>query len=198
MGKEIESKFVCSAETFEAIKAAYPNASPIEMETTYYATFDGMLNNLLWTLRTRLENGVSVCTLKTPGDKKNPDVRNEWELEGDNLMRAIPELVKMGAPIQLMELSISGLMQVCGAKFTRLAQKIEYEGTLLELALDKGVLIGGHLTEPIQEVEVELKDGSEEGMNAFIAQLREKFELTPEKKSKYKRAMALAIRAREK
>ena len=60
------------------------------------------------------------------------------------------------------------------------------------------MLIGGHLTEPIQEVEVELKDGSEEGMNAFIAQLREKFELTPEKKSKYKRAMALAIRAREK
>ena len=45
---------------------------------------------------------------------------------------------------------------------------------------------------------MELKDGSEEGMNAFIAQLREKFELTPEKKRKYKRAMALAIRAREK
>ena len=139
MGKEIESKFVCSAETFEAIKAAYPNASPIEMETTYYDTFDGKLNNLQWTLRTRLENGVSVCTLKTPGDKKNPDVRNEWELEGDNLMRAIPELVKMGAPIQLMELSISGLMQVCGAKFTRLAQKLEYEGTVVELGAVKSL-----------------------------------------------------------
>ena len=198
MAREFELKYRADSAVLSEIRKHYGDFTTTEMETTYYDTFDGMLNNLQWTLRTRLENGVSVCTLKTPGDKKNPDVRNEWELEGDNLMRAIPELVKMGAPIQLMELSISGLMQVCGAKFTRLAQKLEYEGTLLELALDKGVLIGGHLTEPIQEVEVELKDGSEEGMNAFIAQLREKFELTPEKKSKYKRAMALAIRAREK
>ena len=198
MGKEIESKFVCSAETFEAIKAAYPNASPIEMETTYYDTFDGKLNNLQWTLRTRLENGVSVCTLKTPGDKKNPDVRNEWETEGDDLKAFLNTLPEIDVLKPLKDINTDDLVQVCGARFTRLAQKLEYEGTVVELALDKGVLIGGHLTEPIQEVEVELKDGSEEGMNAFIAQLREKFELTPEKKSKYKRAMALAIRAREK
>ena len=159
MAKEIESKFVCSAETFQALKEAYPNGSPIEMETSYYDTFDGKLNNLQWTLRRRLENGVSVCTLKTPADKSNPMIRNEWELECESLMQAIPQLVKLGAPVELMEFTVGGLMLVCGAKFTRLAQKIEVEGGMVELALDQGVLIGGHLTEPLQEVEVELARG---------------------------------------
>ena len=66
MGREFELKYSCSAEDFEALKAAYEGFTTIEMETTYYDTFDAKLNNRHWTLRRRYENGKSVCTLKTP------------------------------------------------------------------------------------------------------------------------------------
>lgn len=190
MGMEIESKFVCSKETFEQIKAAFPGGKRIDMETTYYDTFDGKMNNKKWTLRRRYENGVAVCTLKTPAAG---NARNEWEVECGNIIRAIPGLCKLGAPLELMELSVSGLQEVCAAKFTRLALLIQVEGGALELALDEGKLLGGGREAPILEVEVELKDGEAQIMDAFIADLRGKYDLTPESKSKYKRAMALAM-----
>ncbi len=192
MGQEIERKFVCSEETFAQLKADFPGGTPIEMATTYYDTFDGKLNNRHWTLRRRFENGVSVCTLKTPSADGN---RNEWEVECGSIMAAIPQLVKLGAPMELMVLTVSGLQEVCGAAFTRLALLIPVEGGAVELALDQGKLLGGGREAPIREVEVELKEGEEEIVNAFVARLTEKYPLTPEAKSKYKRAMALAMGA---
>lgn len=190
MGKEIESKFVCSRATFEKVKADFPGGKRIDMETTYYDTFDGKLNNKKWTLRRRYENGVAVCTLKTPAKE---GYLNEWEVECGNIIQGIPELCKLGAPMELMELSVSGLQEVCGAKFTRLALLIQVEGGAVELALDEGKLLGGGREAPIMEVEVELKDGTDEVMTAFAASLREKYDLIPESRSKYKRAMALAV-----
>jgi inorganic triphosphatase YgiF len=190
MGQEIERKFVCSQETFEQLKKDFPGGTPIEMETTYYDTFDGKLNNRHWTLRRRFENGVSVCTLKTPTETGE---RNEWEVEALSIMAAIPMLVQAGAPMELMALSVSGLMEVCGAKFTRLALLIPLEDGAVELALDEGKLLGGGREAPIREVEVELKEGSLETTLIFATVLAKKYNLTPESKSKYKRAMALAM-----
>lgn len=190
MGQEIERKFVCSAETFAQLKHDFPGGTAIEMETTYYDTFDGKLNNRRWTLRRRFENGLSVCTLKTPSADGN---RNEWEVECGGIMAAIPRLVKAGAPMELMELSVSGLVEVCGARFTRLALLLQVEGGAVELALDEGKLLGGGREAPIREVEVELKKGTEEVMDNFAKTLAEKYALILESKSKYRRALALAM-----
>lgn len=190
MGQEIERKFLCSKETFAKMKADYSYGKTIEMETTYYDTFDGKMHNRRWTLRRRFENGRSICTLKTPGADGN---RNEWEVECGSIMAAIPQLYRLGAPMELMEMSISGLWEVCGAKFTRLAVLIPVDGGAVELALDEGRLLGGGREAPILEVEAELKDGSENVLDAFVAALQETYDLTPESNSKYKRAMMLAM-----
>ena len=190
MAQEIERKFVCSQETFELLKQDFPGGTPIEMETTYYDTFDGKLNTRHWTLRRRFENGVSVCTLKTPTVDGE---RNEWEIECGSIMQAIPKLHELGAPLELMILTVSGLQEVCAAKFTRIALRLAVEGGAVELALDEGKLLGGGREAPIREVEVELKEGEKEIVDAFVTTLREKYELIPEAKSKYKRAMALAM-----
>ena len=55
-----------------------------------------------------------------------------------------------------------------------------------------GALLGGGREEPLCEVEVELKAGSEEAAIAFAGKLAEQFGLVPEKFSKYRRALALA------
>ena len=190
MGREFELKYRCSAEDFEALKAAYAGYTTIEMETTYYDTFDAKLNNRHWTLRRRFENGVSVCTLKTPDPTGG---RSEWEVEAPGIISAIPKLCSMGAPMELMALTVSGLQEVCGAKFTRLALQMDVPGAKVELALDKGKLFGGGREMPLQEVEVELKDGADNAAIAFAKGLEEKYNLIPEKRSKYKRALGLAM-----
>lgn len=189
MGREFELKYACSAESFAALQRDYTGFTSIAMETTYYDTFDGRLSNNRWTLRRRLENGRSICTLKTPHADGG---RGEWEVECGSIMAAIPKLCKLGAPIDLMVFCVSGVGQVCGAKFTRLALTLEIPGAMVELALDEGKLLGGGREADLREVEVELKAGSEAAAVAFAQELAERYSLTPEKKSKHNRAMRLA------
>ena len=189
MGREFELKFRADEEKIAAIAAKYGDFTSISMETTYYDTLAKDLSALHWTLRRRYENGTSVCTLKTPAPG---GARGEWETECPDILSAISELCKLGAPIQLVAFTIDGVEQVCGAKFTRLAKTLEPEGCTVELALDRGCLMGGDREEPLAEVEVELKEGSEEAAVAFAAALAEEFALIPEQGSKYRRALALA------
>lgn len=189
MGREFELKYSCTEEAFAALQQDFAGFTPIEMETTYYDTFDGRLSNNRWTLRRRYENGKSVCTLKTPA----PDgSRGEWEIECGSVMAAIPKLVQLGAPLDLMVFCISGVAPVCGAKFTRLAKTLEIPGATVELALDRGILTGGGKEMPLLEVEVELKAGSDNAATAFAYELAEKYGLKTENRSKYRRALGLA------
>lgn len=189
MGREFELKYRATAGQFAALKADFPGLTPIRMETTYYDTLDGKMGNYHWTLRRRMENGKSICTLKTPSEDGS---RREWEVECGNIMQAVPMLCQLGAPWILMEFTVSGVGPVCGAKFTRLAGKTAYNGATLELALDEGVLTGGGKELPLREVEVELKSGADAQAVAFATALAEKYGLIPEAKSKYRRALELA------
>ena len=189
MGREFELKYRATAEQFSALKADFADLHPIEMETTYYDTFDGKMRNYHWTFRRRMENGVSVCTLKTPAEDGG---RQEWEVEESSIIMSVPKLVKAGAPWLLAEFTVSGVVPVCGAKFTRLAGMVEFGNAQLELALDEGVLTGGGKECPLREVEVELKSGEDVHAIAFADILAKKYGLVPEEKSKYRRALELA------
>ena len=186
MGREYELKYAATPEILSKIRLEYPNFKTIQMETTYYDTMDGILGRLHWTVRRRLENGVSVCTVKT----NLPDgSRGEWEVEADEVTEALPRLVSMGAPEALLAYSAQGLRPTCGARFTRNAAMVN--GGRSELALDSGVLLGGGKEEPLCEVEVELKQGTDEETACFAKALAKKYGLVPQPKSKLARARAL-------
>ena len=189
MGREFELKFRANSAAQEAIRAAYGEFHRIEMETTYYDTFDGKLFNRRWTLRQRMENGKSVCTLKTPHEDGG---RGEWEVEAPGLITGIPMLCKQGAPMDLMALTVNGIVPTCGARFTRLAKRVELPQCTVEIALDQGVLTGRGKEQPLCEVEVELKSGSQEAAVAFAQSLAARFSLEPESLSKFRRALILA------
>lgn len=191
MGQEFELKYAAGPEVLETLKVRYPDHHPITMETTYYDDPLGRFSKLHWTLRRRMENGVSVCALKTPGKDL---VRGEWEIECDDIQDAIPRLCEQGAPLELLLLTAQGIAPVCGARFTRLACPIELEDARLELALDAGVFIGGGQEVPFQEVEVELKEGPQSAARTFGEALQSEFGLSEEHRSKVARARALAIR----
>ena len=188
MGREFELKYRADAEKIAAIREKFGEFTPISMETSYYDTQDLKLGFHHWTLRRRLENGVSVCTFKKPLEDGS---RGEWEVECDSIMTGILKLCQNGAPVELMRATAGGVMQTCGAKFTRLAAALELPGCTVELALDQGVLLGRNRELPFAEVEVELKAGSDHAAVAFAEGLAKEFGLTPEPKSKVQRAMEL-------
>ena len=191
MGREFELKFRASTGQLGAIMAEYEGFREINMVTTYYDTPDRKLSPLHWTLRQRMENGISVCTLKTPC----PDGgRSEWETECVDITAGVSELCKLGAPEELKELVSGGLEAVCSARFTRQAALIELENCTVELALDRGILKGDFRIELLAEVEVELKSGSDEAAIAFATALARRYGLIPERASKYRRALALTER----
>jgi len=189
LGREFELKYRAEEGQFEALRASFPEAEVIRMETVYYDTPDAQLGKRRWTLRTRLENGTPVCTVKTPAFGGG---RGEWETECADISEAISELCKLGAPPELSELTRAGLVPVCGARFTRLASTVKTSDCTVEVALDRGVLLGGGREIPLLEVEVELKSGPESGAVAYAQALARQFGLEPEEKSKYRRALALA------
>lgn len=190
MGKEFELKFSATAAQQEAVgQAAGCRFTAISMETTYYDTPAGDLSARKWTLRRRMENGISVCTVKTPGEGHS---RGEWDCLCGDIGEAIEELCKLGGPKELRSLTSSGVAPICGARFTRLAGTLDIGEATVELALDQGVLTGGGKQQPLCEIEIELKSGSEEAAAAYGAALAKKFGLQPEEKSKFRRALALA------
>lgn len=187
MGIEFELKYRATEESQAALRETGTWHS-LSMVTTYYDTPTAALSRRHITLRRRLENGVSVCTLKTPAGALG---RGEWEVEAKDIETAVPVLCKLGCPGLLPLLREETLIPVCGARFTRLYSTLQLRDTVLELALDRGVLFSGSREAPLCEVEVELKAGSRQQALAFGRDLASRYGLTEEHSSKFKRALAL-------
>lgn len=186
MGREFELKFKATAKTLNEIRALWQDWEEISMETTYFDTADGKLSAKNCTLRRRMENGISVCTIKTPTVGFG---RGEWDAQ---VPWCEETAAKLFAAAGQEAVPFDKLTAVCGARFTRLAKTVQLPGCVVEIALDTGVLLGGGREIPLCELEVECKDGSETAVIAWAKHLAERFSLQEESKSKFRRASLLA------
>ncbi len=179
MGRELEYKYRATQEAQEKIAGDFGPFRKIQMRTTYYDTPDHSLSARHFTLRLRQENEKSVCTLKMP----LPDgSRAEYECEAPTIEAGLSQLPQV----------VQGPVEpVCGAAFTRLAALVATADGTAELALDRGILLGGEKEIPLCEVELEYKSGSEAAAHALALEIAQKYGLEPEKHSKFARAMAL-------
>ena len=190
MGVEFEMKYRATPRDVDLInKEIGGKGVSIAMETAYYDTEKGALSARKYTLRRRVENGKSVCTLKTPATGIG---RNEHEVLCDRIEDAIPELCKLSGLTELQAICEGNLQVVCSARFTRIAKEVEAPGCVVELALDTGVLQGGGREIPLCEVEVEHKSGSAQAMLLYAASLASRYGLIQETRSKFRRALDLA------
>lgn len=188
MATEFELKYRLTREAWEAIVRDFPGPwEEIPMRTTYYDTPEGAISRRRWTLRHRREGSRDVCTLKTPGEAC---ARGEWEWDCPEIRQALTPLSRLSGHPELPELA-KGLVEVCGAAFTRQALKLTGAGFTAELALDSGFLCGGGTQCSLREAELELKSGSREALVAFAAAFAEKYALIDEPLSKFARARAL-------
>ena len=161
------------------------------MQTTYYDTADRALARRQITLRRRMENERSVLCVKAPlSGAADCRLHGEWELQGDDIAAALPRLVAMGAPEAL--LGVGKPLPVCGADFHRRAALLRFpDGSACELALDRGTLFGPTRSEPLCELELELKAGDSAATKALFRILQTRFGLIPQAKSKFARAREL-------
>lgn len=187
MGVEFELKYRATQEVMERLARDITGWDTVTMETTYYDTPSQALSQRRYTLRRRLENGVSVCTVKTPAQEGG---RGEWEVRKECIETALPELCKLG-PADLAALTAQGVIPVCGARFVRRAAVVHLGETVMELAMDTGILFSGERTVPLCEIEVELKRGQWAQVQAYGQLFMQKYGLVPEKQSKFRRALAL-------
>ena len=186
MGLEFELKYAANPEIQDKIQEKLGVFQKFSMETTYFDTADGVLSGRRITLRSRMENGFCVCTLKAPAAGYG---RGEWDKEAPWCAETAETLWQASGE---KSVPFPELIPVCGAKFVRRAFSVALENCALEVALDKGVLLGGGKEMPLCEVEVELKSGSEEAATQWAEALAAEFGLQAEPKSKFSRASALA------
>ena len=189
MGREFELKFRATPAQQDAIAEEFGGFSPISMETTYYDTPSHTLSAQRITLRRRLENGISVCTLKTPGTGYS---RGEWNVEENEIAAAILELCKLSGVAQLPKWAQTSLQPLCAARFVRQRKTLSLPEFTAELALDRGVLLGAGRERPLCELELELLSGSESALVEYANGLASRYGLEPEPESKFRRAMSLA------
>lgn len=163
----------------------------LDMATVYYDTPERTLSQKWWTLRLRQENDRLVATVKTPAGGPGK-ARNEWECDAPTIEAALPLLVEQGAPAELPE--CLPLVPLCAAQFTRREAELAFaDGTVCTLCGDVGMLAGREKQEALCEVELELKAGDFETVEAFGKELCERFGLKEEPRSKFARAAALAV-----
>ena len=186
MGLEFELKYAANPGVQEKIREKLGNFREFSMETTYFDTPAGALSRRRITLRSRIENGLCVCTLKTPAAGHG---RGEWDAVAPWSAETVELLWQKSGELAV---PFGELTPVCGAKFVRHAFPVELEDCVLEVALDLGLLLGGGRKIPLCEVEVELKSGSEEAATQWAEALAAEFGLHPEPRSKFSRASALA------
>ncbi|NNM58718.1 MAG: CYTH domain-containing protein [Legionellales bacterium] len=162
--------------------------------STYFDTPDKQLRKQGYALRIRQDEGLFTQTLKGRATAQfGLTARNEWEwpLEQfalDFSLIPVPELKTM--------FSDSNVMQYFSPRFTtdfiREAWDIELsDQTLIEVALDRGIISVGEHSSPIQELELELKKGNPETLKAFANLFQVELGLSPENRSKAARGFAL-------
>jgi len=185
MSKEIELKYRFSEEQIQTLLSDPWLSSiivmpfcEIEMESTYFDTPGNHLQENRITFRMRRENSTTVFAVKTPGAAHE---RGEWEVAAERIEDALPRLLALGAP----QLPSGPYAVAAQAKFLRRAARISpsFE-TEFELSVDVGTL--GPV--PFCELEIELKHGTKETLEAFGAELSSRYHLIPEPRSKFARA----------
>ena len=186
MGREFELKYAATPALLADIRKLWENWEEFSMETTYFDTADASLSARNCTLRCRMENGVSVCTVKTPTAGIG---RGEWDIQAPWCGETVNFLL---AAAKLEPIPFDRLVAVCGARFARLATPVELPDCRVEIALDAGILLGGGKEIPLCELEIEVKGGSETAAIAWATHFARRFQLQPETRSKFRRALALA------
>jgi triphosphatase len=211
---EIELKYnVDSVEKYENIlsdnwiRSHAENAEPenIRMKAAYFDTEDHTLIKHNVAFRIRSEGERTLATLKWREDDEGISglyVRSEINIpiaDQTCFFHPDPEVFKESSEGKdLLDLIDNRpLINIFDMVFMRKCYRIDYGRSILEVALDEGLIVAGTKSDPLRELEIEIYSGDKEDLLAVGKKIAEKYSLEPELKTKFARGVELITIAEE-
>lgn len=175
----------------------------IHLSNIYFDTPSYALAKAKSALRLRGMPDHWLQTYKTAGGDSENGIssRHEWEMPVAGEALEINSLLEHCDDEQASDAlrdAAPDLTALFRTDFSRMLWDLEYEGSMIEVALDLGEIVtvvdGERRTAPISELELELKSGDEHALHQLAAVMRGAFtELQPENLSKAKRGYDLRM-----
>ena len=175
MNTEIELKLAVTPQALPLLQQYLNQFNLLENKTvflknTYYDYPDNFLAQQKMGLRVRCENDQRTLTLKTDGDVRGGlHLRPEYDLplaENES-----PTTERLNTLYPFRDLPQAPLIPIFSTNFDRTLWRIQFERAQIEAAFDQGKIISNNKTQPICEIEFELKTGSLDELFRFVADL---------------------------
>jgi len=172
MSQEIELKLELTREAADALAASAllsDQARAANLESTYFDTPDHALAAVGTVLRIRRRRSVRIQTVKADRDASAGLVaQREWErrVSGDTpvLDDATPIAALLGG-------RMADLAPRFAVRYRRRTWQLDFAGSSVELAMDRGKAIAGDDTAAFNEVELELKQGTPAALLALAREI---------------------------
>lgn len=175
---EIELKFIATPQAAESLGsrlAAWPHqySAPLALTNTYFETPDNQLRRWDMGLRIRGIGEAYEMTLKVAGQTLGGlHQRPEYNVE---LTRPELDIARLPAEIWPEGCDLNALQQQLKPLFTTHFKRerwlVTFGNSEIEVALDRGEVSAGEFSEPLQEIELELKQGDLADVLALAAEL---------------------------
>ena len=131
-----------------------------QQTSVYFDTSKGRLRRRGWVLRIRHDGDRWIQTIKHSGDSAGLFDRDEWE---SDVAGPQPDLQAIdGTPLhtRVSARQFHSLAPVLRTEVTRSTWVARHRGATIEITYDEGLVEAGGATEPIRELELELKAGN--------------------------------------
>lgn len=205
---EIELKYkIISVEKFEKIlsdmwirsHAEYADPEVTRMKAAYFDTEDHLLIGHNIAFRIRSEGERTIATLKWRDNDEGIAglyVRPEINIPVSDqacFFNPDPSIFKESAEGKDLIDLVDGrpLVNIFETIFTRKSFRIEFGHSILEIALDEGVIVAGPESVPIRELEIEIISGNEKDLLSAGKKIADRYGLEPELKTKFARGVEL-------
>jgi inorganic triphosphatase YgiF len=196
--REIELKFDVPAKCLSGLGrsallkgATTTSRKPTRMVSVYFDTDKFKLHNKGLSLRVRRIGATHVQTIKQEGEAAPVLVRDEWEHEIPSKQPDLEATHETALEPLLSKKLRSGLKPVFKTRVQRTVYPLESHGSEIELTVDRGSVEAGHHSEPLCEMELELKRGDPAELFRIARALAQEIPVQLAVKSKAERGYAL-------
>lgn len=196
---EIELKFIvlpeAAAKLAERLNTLPHQHSPVVALTNiYFETAEGQLRRWDMGLRIRGTGEQYEMTLKTAGQTigglhQRPEYNVDLARPELNIHLLPAEIWPAGCDLDALQQQLKPLFST---HFQREKWLVNWRNSEIEVAFDRGDVSAGELSEPLHEVELELKSGERDDLLALAAELAQTGGLRAGSLSKAARGYALA------
>ena len=196
---EIELKFIVKPEAATKVAAQlaewpHQHTPAVALTNIYFETPDNQLRRWDMGLRIRGFGERYEMTLKAAGQTigglhQRPEYNVDLATPDLDIQLLPAEIWPVGCDLQALQQQLRPLFST---HFQREKWLVSYQNSEIEVAFDQGAVTAGELSEPLYEIELELKSGERDDLLAFAAELANTGGLRLGSLSKAARGYALA------